>query len=235
MELLFKRPVVSFCIMMIIGILTSSLSNATIIAGCFALLILSCFFVLGLLRRGSFFVPVGMLAFFLLGSMEFLIVDRLQDGRFEAFNGKEAVVYGHIASEPEFKGERVTYVVKVDTVRLGYYGMPVRTGGKLLLSSVKGGDGTFFDYGREIEFEGVLSLPMGVRNPGGFDYRRYLMQKGVGASVFAYPYAIEPGEGKRGNSLVQMGLNIRKRIIYVIENSLPPQQAGLMITKVCYA
>jgi competence protein ComEC len=228
MELLLKRPVVSFCIMMIIGILVSFLSNSILAAVCFALLILSCFFAFGLLRRGSFFVPVGMLVFFLLGSMEFILIDRLQDGRFEAFEGKEVAVHGYIASEPEFKGERVTYIIRADTVRLGYYGVPVRTGGKLLLSTVKGEDGSFFDFGREIEFEGVLSLPTGVRNPGGFDYRRYLMQKVVGASVFAYPYTIEAGKGKKGNFLVQMGLSIRKRIIYVIENSLPPQQAGLM-------
>jgi competence protein ComEC len=228
MDILFKRPVVSFCIMMIIGILVSFLSNSIIAAVCFALLILSCFFAFGLLRRGSFFMPAGMLAFFLLGSMEFIITDRLQDGRFEAYESKEVTVHGYIVSEPEFKGERVTYIIRVDTVRQGYYGVSGKPGGKLLLSTIKGEDGTFFDYGREIEFEGLLSLPAGVRNPGGFDYRRYLLQKGVGASVFAYPYAIEPGTGKRGNLLVQAGLNIRKRIIYVIENSLPPQQAGLM-------
>lgn len=228
MNLIFKRPVVSFCIMMIIGILVSLLTNSVAAAGSSAVLILFCFLVSGLLRRGSFFVPVGMLMFFLLGALEFIAVDRLQNGRFEVFEGQEVAVRGYVASEPEFKGERVTYVIHVDTVRKGYYGTPVNTGGKILLSTIKGKDGTFFDYGREIEFEGVLSLPKGVRNPGGFDYRRYLLQKGVGASLFAYPYDIKPGIGKRGNFLTQTGLNIRKRIIYVIENSLPPQQAGLM-------
>ncbi len=228
MDIFFERPVVSFCIMMILGILGSFLSNSFIIAGCFSALILCCFYVLGLLRKGNFFIPVGMLAFFLLGSMEFLVADRMLNGRFEAFDAKEVMVLGQVASEPEFKGERVTYVIKVDSLRLGYYGKPAKTGGKILLSTVKGADGTFMDYGRELEFEGVLTLPTGVRNPGGFDYRRYLLQKGVGASVFAYPYTIEVHAAKKGDFLVQMGLNIRRKIIHVIEHSLPPQQAGLM-------
>lgn len=228
MQIIFRRPVVSFCIMMIAGILTSYLTNSIFVTAGMALLILSCFLAAGIMQRGSFFVPVGLLVFFLFGSAGFSLADRLQNGRFEAFDGQEVTVLGHIASEPEFKGERISYIVSVDSIGAGYQGDKVKTGGKVLLSTIKGSDGTFFDYGRELEFEGLLSLPMGVRNPGGFDYRGYLMQKGVGASVFAYPYAIEAGEGKKGNFLVQLGLNIRKKIIYVIEHSLPPQQAGLM-------
>ena len=84
------------------------------------------------------------------------------------------------------------------------------------------------EYGREVSFEGTLTQPQGVRNPGGFDYRRYLAQKGVGASVFAYPYTIEMDSGKRENFLVQAGFSIRDRIVSVINNSLPRQQAGLL-------
>jgi competence protein ComEC len=214
--------------MMILGIFSAYLSDSVLVPVGLALLLSAGFFAAGFLRKGRLFLSIGMLGFFVLGSGEFIAADRLQDGRFGAFDGQEVAVCGHIASEPEIKGERVTYVVKVGSIRKGYDGKPVKTGGKLLFSTIRGGDNAVLDYGREIEFEGTLYLPQTVRNPGGFDYRRYLMQKGVGASVFAYPYAIERKDGNRGNFFVRLGLDIRKRVIHVIERSLPTQQAGLL-------
>ena len=228
MSIIYKRPVVSFCIMMISGILTAFLSNSILVTASLFFLLVSCFYAFGKMRGSGVFVSAGMLIFFLLGSLEFLFVDQLQLRSFADFEGKEVAIKGYIISEPEVKGERVTYIVKADSIRQGYYGTFTEIRGKLLLTTLMNKEGRFFDYGRELVFEGVLTQPQGVRNPGGFDYRRYLAQKGVGASVFSYAYAIEPGEGKKGNLLVQAGLNIRKRIIYVIENSLPHQQAGLL-------
>jgi len=228
MGIIYKRPVVSFCIMMISGILTAFLSNSFIVAASVFILLLSCFCAFGKLRTNGFFVPVGMLLFFLLGSLEFLFVDQLQLKSFTGFEGKDVAINGYIISEPEVKGEKVTYIVKVNSIQEECNGTFKKISGKLLLTTLKTKDSLFFDYGRELIFEGILTQPKGVRNPGGFDYRRYLAQKGVGATIFSYAYAIEPGEGKKGNFLVQAGLRIRKQIIYVIENSLPHQQAGLM-------
>jgi competence protein ComEC len=168
-----------------------------------------------------------MIVFFLAGSFEFLAADYLQTSGFKPFEGQNVVICGSVASEPEVKEERVTYTVKVQRIRRGKDGEPAGMGGKLLLSTIKNTDRGFFDYGRELTFEGELTLPRGVRNPGGFDYRRYLAQKGVGALMFTYPYAIEAG-GRQGNFLVEAGLSIRKRIVTVIEKSLPRQQAGLL-------
>ncbi|MGI6669724.1 MAG: ComEC/Rec2 family competence protein [Acetivibrionales bacterium] len=50
----------------------------------------------------------------------------------------------------------------------------------------------------------------------------------MGASVFAYPYSIEVLDGRSGNFIVQAGMNVRNRIVHIIENSLPRQQAGLL-------
>ncbi len=228
MRIIFRRPLVSFCIMMIGGIVTAFLSNSIIVIVSLFILLVSCFFAFGKMRESGFFVPIGLLAFFLLGALQFLYVDQLQLRSFADFEGKEVQIKGYIASEPEVKSERVTYIVKADSIRQEYNGSFVKIKGKLLLTTLMNKEGGFFDYGRELVFEGMLSQPKGVRNPGGFDYRRYLAQKGVGASVFSYGYAIEPGKYKKGNLLVQTGLNIRKRIVYVIENSLPRQQAGLL-------
>ncbi len=228
MSIIYKRPIVSFCIMLIAGIITVFLSDSLLLVFSLFILLLVLLFAFRKVLVDGVFVPATMLAFFLLGSLEFLVTDHIQLNSFAGFNGSEVTVRGFIASEPEVKNGKVTYTVKVTGIRKSYGGSFEKTGGKILLSTLPGKDQGFFDYGRGITFEGALTQPKGVRNPGGFDYRRYLAQKGVGASVFAYPYAIEAGEGKKGDFLVQAGLSVRNRIVDVIERSLPRQQAGLM-------
>ncbi len=228
MNMIYKRPVVSFCISLICGILIAYYSDSLLVVIGLFFLLLTCFYTSGKMHKGSFFVPAGMLLFFLAGSLEFLYIDQLQLRSFSEYEGREVTVRGHIISEPELKGERVTYAVRAESIRYGYHGEFARINGKLLLTTLSKNENSFFDYGRELEFEGTLTQPKGVRNPGGFDYRRYLAQKGVGAAVFSYRYAIKPGEGKKGNFLVQTGLKVRSKIVFVIENSLPRQQAGLL-------
>lgn len=228
MDIIFKRPVVSFCLMMILGIVTAYLSESLFCAVCVFLLLVICAYAFKLLQGKRAFVTVVMLLFFLLGALEFLYSYNVQLNRFAVYDDCDVAVKGYIASEAEFKEGKVSYIVDAFSVRKGYRGDFQDIKGKLFLTVPLNEESTIYSYGAEITFEGILSRPQEVRNPGGFNYRRYLAQKGVGASVFSYPYTISIGEGKKVNLLTQAGSFIRKRIIYVIENSLPNQQAGLL-------
>lgn len=228
MSIIYRRPIVSFCIMMITGILTAYLSNSILVTASMFVLLLVCLYVFARNSGSGFFVPAGMLAFFLLGSLEFLIIDNVQLRSFAEYEGSEVAIRGYIASEPDLKDSKVSYIVEAAGIRQGYGDefKPIR--GKILLTTLVNAEDTILDYGRELIFEGQLTQPQGVRNPGGFNYRRYLAQKGVGASIFAYPYTIETWDRKSRFSLIRAGMNIRDRIVHVIDNSLPHQQAGLL-------
>lgn len=228
MSIIYRRPIVSFCIMMITGILTAYLSNSILVTASMFVLLLVCLYVFARNSGSGFFVPAGMLAFFLLGSLEFLIIDNVQLRSFAEYEGSEVAIRGYIASEPDLKDSKVSYIVEAAGIRQGYGDefKPIR--GKILLTTLVSAEDAILDYGRELIFEGQLTQPQGVRNPGGFNYRRYLAQKGVGASIFAYPYTIETWDRKSRFSLIRAGMNIRDRIVHVIDNSLPHQQAGLL-------
>ena len=228
MSVIYKRPAVSFCIMMIIGILAAYLSDSVILVVSMFLLISACICVFGTSRERGLFVPACMLIFFLFGAFEFLVFNHYRLETFSGYDGKEVTVRGFIASEPDVKDKKVTYVINATEIREGYKGGFSGIKGKILLTMPADTEMIIFDYGSELVIEGLLTQPKGVRNPGGFDYRSYLAQKGVGASVFAYPYFIEALEGRSGNFIVQAGMNVRKRIVHIIENSLPRQQAGLL-------
>lgn len=228
MSIIYRRPIVSFCIMMIIGILTAFLSNSIFVTASMFLLLLVFLFVFEKNRGSSLFVSVGMLAFFLLGSLEFLAIDNIQLRSFAEYEGTEVAIRGYIISEPDIKSNKATYIVRAVALRPGYRGEFKPIKGKVLLTTLLNADNTILDYGRELILEGQLTQPQGVRNPGGFDYRRYLAQKGVGASIFAYPYTIETCEGRNGFTLIRAGMQMRDSIVHVVNKSLPRQQAGLL-------
>ncbi len=228
MGIIYKRPVISFCIMMILGVATAILSASIIVVISFFILIAATFFTSLAVKNNGKVIPIIMLAFYLLGAVESMLADSRQLSCFEGFGGEDVTVKGYIASAPEIKEDKVSYIVQVHSIRKGYRGQFADNRGKVILKTLADDKQDLFDYGTEVTFEGRLTQPGGVRNPGGFDYRMYLAQKGVGATVFSYPYMIRKGDEVKGNFLIKAGLTIRNRIVYVIDNSLPPQQAGLL-------
>lgn len=228
MNIIYMRPVVSFCIMMITGIIIAFVSKSLIVVFSLFILFFALFYSFGMLGGKDAVVAVLMLAFYLLGSLKFLAAESSAKTCFSGYNGEYVQVNGFIDSVPEFKGQKVSYIVRTVSIRKAGNNEYRNIKGKLLLSTPYDMDEKLLDYGRKVVFRGKLTEPDGARNPGGFDYRLYLAQKGAGAAVFAYADDIEPGEDVKGNFLIKAGLMIRERIVYVIESSLPEQQAGLM-------
>jgi competence protein ComEC len=214
--------------MMLLGIITAILSESILVVISLFILFSVILLSLDATREKRKLISVVMLIFFLFGSAEAMLVENHQIRCFNGYSGEAVTVKGYIASAPELKDDKVSYTVQVSCIRKGFRGQFTDNSGKVLLKTLADGDLDVFNYGSEITFEGILTPPNGIRNPGGFDYRMYLSQKGVGATVFAYPYTIKKGEESRGNFLVKAGLAIRGRIVDVIEKSLPEQQAGLL-------
>lgn len=75
-------------------------------------------------------------------------------------------------------------VLSVETLAADYHRMTVRSGGRNLLLRVSGeGIEPKEIIGRRIRFQGKAELPVGQRNPGGFDYRLYLMSRGIRVTI----------------------------------------------------
>lgn len=225
LAILFKRPLVAFGLAQVTGILTASLTGSALFAAGLLLLISAFFYVLSGKLRGRRYISLGVLLFYSLGAFEFLLLDGMNSGRFTEFAGETVTVHGFVDSQADVKESRISYVFRVEELE----SPDGRTaeGGKLLLGMARTEDAGLFEYGSELTFTGRLTLPKGVRNPGGFDYRRYLAQKGVSASVFVSG-GIAVGEGHDGFFLIKAGQAVKGRIVDIIDRSLPRQQAGLL-------
>ncbi len=221
-----KRPLLIFAISLMSGIITAYLSRSFVFAGIIAILGIILSLVLYFRSNIPKYILIGILVFYLAGSLETLIRTNISLDKFKSFNSKFVTVEGYIYSEPDIREKKINYTVK--TLSIESEGKTKKIKGKILLTVLREEKGILYDYGSKVSIMGTLNLPTGQRNPGGFNYRDYLMKSGISASMFAVPANISVEKGKYSNLLVESGIKIRSSIVNVINKCLPPEQAGLL-------
>ncbi len=84
-------------------------------------------------------------------------------------------------------------------------------------------------YGDLLRVEGVLSLPTGARNPGGFDYKGYLSSRGIDGTLKARsPQLTLLGEGHGLSLLARFVGPVRRMIGEMIERRLEGEPRALL-------
>ncbi|MCX7746738.1 MAG: DNA internalization-related competence protein ComEC/Rec2 [Clostridia bacterium] len=221
-----KRPLLWFAVSLVTGILFSYLTDsyAAISASIATLTLIMGVFYFKF--RKTVFIFAGILLFYALGAIEFHYVSQVNKTMYSEFVGKEVIIRGIIDSEPDIRDAKIMYVVKTQTIESPELKKDVK--GKILLTTLRNKDTYTFQYGNGITIKGILNLPSGKRNPGGFDYRRYLSQSGISATVFGNREDIEIQSDFNGNFFVKAGFTLRNKIVHVINQSLPREQAGLL-------
>jgi len=170
-----RRPVLLLCLAEAAGIFSAYYLNyaSFIIFLCFCTLyFIFCRPFRGLPKELRGIIAAALL-FFLLGLMLMLhsvlavTASGQRAGLVSQFDG--------IAVSAHQKENYAAIVVRTDRIDGG----PARE--KVLLK-LESGDADVYDIvGRRVSFKGEVSLPEGRRNPGCFDYRRYLRARGIRA------------------------------------------------------
>lgn len=224
-----KRPLVLFCLALITGILSAHITRSYMFAALSCAVVGIIILALPAFSTQNRFITLGIVLFYLFGAVYYLYSYNQNFHKFEEFSGKQVVVKGYIDSAPDIKDSRVSYTLRTKEVSFKEDPQNIKkVDGKVLFSTLNSGKVPILEYGRAVEISGRLNLPKGRTNPGGFDFRRYLGQSGISATVFAAERNIHPKSINKGNILVKAGLFLRTRIVNVVNNSLPPQQAGLL-------
>ncbi|MCR4435848.1 MAG: DNA internalization-related competence protein ComEC/Rec2 [Clostridiales bacterium] len=219
-----RKPLILFALAQILGILSSVVLNSypMIILPVFGLAFLSALMAYKIPENR--YVVIGIFLFYAVGAFEYRIAEDANINRYREFSGSQVMVRGYVASDPDIREAKVNYVIVTREIIMKDRAVKVR--GKVLLTTLKEQD--LYGYGREIQISGQLNIPQGPKNPGAFDYRRYLAGQGVTAVIFAAGDRIIPGREIGGTFPVRLGLELRHRIVDTINQSLPPQQAGLL-------
>ncbi len=99
--------------------------------------------------------------------------------------GVDVQVVGRVAGLPERDGERLRFLFDVET--LTRQGRSYRTPGRIRLSWYR--DAPPLTSGETWRLQVRLKRPRGYRNPGGFDYERWLFSAGIRATGYVRVHA----------------------------------------------
>ncbi len=250
-----KRPLCLCALSLVTGILTAYLTHSALFILLGMLILVFAIAVIYAYSRDNLPILTCIVLFYSLGAIRFLYLDNINTSKYADFAGKQVRIKGFVDSEPDIRDWKVSYFVKTEEITpldgedknenagIKYEGTDAagldtsphhkgssrKVNGRILLTTPKKDDMNLLDYGQGIEITGTLKLPKGARNPGGFDYRRYLAISGTYATVFALDHNITGNMTVRHvNPLVKMGLAIKRRMVDTIDKSLPPEQAGLL-------
>lgn len=151
-------------------------------------------------------------------------LDRMT-GTIVSFADKQRTLVGVVSDTPTMKKDRVIYNIKALYLLEdeGYKGVT----GKVRLSSLLDDKNTIYRYGDVIKFSGKLKLPKSRRNPNGFDYRAYLLQKGISITMFSRD--IDKIGKHKTNTFIAAAFNFREHLTAFYESNLPPNLSSLMV------
>lgn len=139
---------------------------------------------------------------------------------------KDLFISAVVASDPEISDDRAYFYAEVRsisdkaTTTENMTGMVRVTLEKTIAALPK--------YGDEIIIKGKLRSPEKPRNPGEFDYRRYLSLRRVYYTVYAKDTACELTGKNSGNWFFRLSYAAKEKLLSIIYSSLPADEARIL-------
>ncbi len=137
--------------------------------------------------------------------------------------------------EGGFGAERQVLEVESEQVAAGGAAENISAGIRLTLYSKPegGAEATtgptpLYRYGQRLRLSAKLRPPRNFRNPGAFDYRSYLAQRGIAALGSANQAEVQVLPGFTGNRISDWRNRLRRSVLAKIHALWAPQQAALM-------
>ncbi len=227
MNSLDKTPAIKVLVPFALGIVIAQYTGLSfgLFFAMFAFLL--CLVFVAHFARSQFFFLFSALAIIAAGSLRLELTD-MSTNNISAFTDLPAAlaVEGMIARPVEYRSDKMVTVVQADTVWVRKTAHSVN--GNVLLHWNLPEKG--YKTGDQIVARGNLRAPPGVRNPGEFDYRRYLASQDIQALLYVKGKSslllIEP---EKGEWFYRCCISpMRNYISFFIDNTLHGQSAALL-------
>lgn len=223
------RPVIPLLIAFASGIVAGSIAGIPDSASLTALLatLAALLFALTSGRKNPACVCL-LISLFLLGTLNINLYLHPYGGGDDITHhtGKDRIaVEGLVCAPPRTAGGKTRLVISASRIIRDGTTVPVK--GKILLS-VKDSN-TLFSYGNHIRARTKLKEPHNFNNPGGFDYKRYLLYRGVSLRGYVGdPSDIVILRENAGGYLRDRIERYRSRIREVIREGAPSPEGGVL-------
>jgi competence protein ComEC len=225
-----RRPAFYALILFVIGIIISYFFNLPTLL-LFSILILSLLFcLLFLLKRDEKSANVFIiLSLILTGSFRYeLLTKDFSPNHISNFLNlnRPVTITGKIEDEPDVRENKTFLTVKTESISLDH--KTISTLGQIILK-IK--ESSFrFDYADKIKFKGYLNEPTSQRNPGAFDYKKYLNRKKIyGMVSLSKADNIEIVKKEPGNLFSsKIVIPLKKWILEVFDKTLSGKHKALL-------
>ena len=160
------------------------------------------------------------------------------------FIGDEVIVTAHVVHEGKFReagfaGVRQTVDVETENISAGAQNAEVCFGARVSFygkekgqtdsgSSESFASARLFQYGERLRFPAKLRLPRNYRNPGEFDYRAYLAERGVAVLGSAKASEVEVLPGFNGSRWELLRTRVHRSVISKVRALWGSDAAALM-------
>jgi competence protein ComEC len=147
------------------------------------------------------------------------------------YKENNTIAFGKVESIDLKKNYEISFTLKTDSVRIS--DSTIHTSENLLCRlRSKSRDRKYFyenvKPGNRIFFAGTFSQARSIRNPGEFDYRKYLLSKGITGIIASYQDSSFVIMSDETNLYANLIFNIRKYLDEVIHKIHNKQTAGLL-------
>jgi competence protein ComEC len=176
-------------------------------------------------RKSAFFMPV--LLFVSLGylSIQPWLSPRIPSNHIQNYTDtRRWDIFGQIDNQPWQIRNRTRFDLRVASLDADHQTHAVS--GLLRVTVV--GDLPDFNVGDKIRFKARMRSITNFKNPGGFDYKRYMAFKGIFATAYARGDKISVAENSPPSIVFQTINRVRNTFADLVENSGSPEVQGVL-------
>lgn len=140
-----------------------------------------------------------------------------------------AVVYGNIVEQPNYQKEKTVLTLKPQYVKVNNRKQKINSNILLnIYSHYSDQHHLALNYGDKIAVQGKIYQPPGRRNPGCFDYKAYLKQKGIYYMMSSNWHQIEYLGKTDLNKFERFVFLFKNVLINAIDDYLKPSQSSML-------
>lgn len=212
------KPLIQLTICYILGILIGDYIDIPLLL--IYILVVSALIISLIFFIKRFFIPTNiflLLCIILIGILFYELHSRfLYSKSLLKYLGDEVLLIGNITEPPQISENKISLIILVD--RLIANEVEHKING-LVQINVKN-NLIPFKYGDRIKVIGKLKIPSILRNPGGFDYQKYLLRRKILAIIWVDDKnIIKLGRGY-ANPILTASYNLRDRISRIISDTV---------------
>lgn len=174
------------------------------------------------------FIPF-LLFFVAAGSIAFNLAVNKVSGNVQPYHDQQCTLVGMVADEPLWHNDRVVFPLALDMAIIRGEERPAAGTVRATLyfndKSVPA-----LSYGQQISVRGLLLVPQGRRNPGGFDFGAFLQTRGMAGAFYGEARSMEvQGFAADLSFFRRISLELREKMTALLQAQLPSAAGGLLV------